>query len=361
MLEVSWEKPRGGGHSFLNSYKISLKKTGFLLLKKNVQQTSWKFEDNIISGTQYTVELATVCKDTTNNIDKAEDLGSVSSPITKTVVTPPLPPANLRLESVAETSIKVKWDPPTHIPAQGKLTYSVNIIPESPEVRRVMTDDRQKEVDSNVYLFSNLPEIVGTGEKYRVTLSSVYTPVAGGTHYSSDSVTEIFLTKPLPPEKFIVKDHNERTFSWFKSPSPGVCRYKFKIKKDNDRATDHIIDDSDDRSLDEARKRQDMISFTLPFELEDSVEYKVNVYSMVSDGRDGWIESKPLSCKIVKQDEVIKTDTELEAEGDLRRTVRHRKTSKVVGDRPASVARNSVGPLDPFPHISQQSSVNENV
>ena len=309
-----------------------------------------------------------MCKVTTDFIDKSGDLmksdnlESVSTFVTKTVVTPPLPPVNLRLETAAApTSIKVKWDPPAQIPAQGKLTYGINIIPESPEVRRVMTDDRQKEVDSNVYLFSNLPEIVGTGEKYRVTLSSVYTPVAGGTHYSSDSVTEIFLTKPLPPEKFIVKDHNERTFSWFKSPSPGVCRYKFKIKKDNDRATDHIIDDSDDRSLDEARKKQAMISFTLPTELEDGVEYKVNVYSMVSDGGDGWIESNPLYCKIVKQDEVIKTDTELEAEGDLRRTVRHRKTSKVVGDRPASVVRNSDNPLDPFPLISQQSSVDENV
>jgi len=246
-----------------------------------------------------------------------DNLESVSAFVSKTVVTPPLPPINLKLESVYATSIKVKWDPPTHIPVQGKLTYGINIIPESPEIRRVMADDRQKEVESNVYQFSNLPEIVGTGEKYRVTVTSVYTPVAGGSHYSSDSVTEIFTTKPLPPEKFIVKDHNERTFSWFKSPSPGVYHYKLKIKRDNDRACDYIINDPHDRSLDEARKKQDMISFTLPTELVDDVEYKVNVYSMVSDGRDGWIESKALSCKIDKQQETIKTDSELETEGDV--------------------------------------------
>ena len=320
--------------------------------------------------------VASVCKDTTNFIDKRGDLikfdnlESVSAFVSKTVVTPPLPPANLRLETAAVTSIKVKWDPPTHIPTQGKLTYGINIIPESPEVRRVMADDRQKEVESNVYQFSNLPEIVGTGEKYRVTVSSVYTPVAGGSHYLSDSVTEIFLTKPLPPEKLIVKDHNERIFSWFKSPSPGVCRYKLKIKRDNDRAVDHIIDDQDDRSHDEARKKQEMISFTLPNELEDGVEYKVNVYSMVSDGHDGWIESKPLSCKIIKEEEAIKTDTELETEGDvfdaiadlpkITKITVHRTTSKVVGDRPASVSRNSVDPRDTFLY-SRQNSLNENV
>ena len=209
-LIVSWEKPRGKGHSFLHGYKFLLKKSGVLLLNKTVQQQQTQqtriiIEDNIISGTQYTIELATVCKDMTNNIDKAGDLEVVSSPLTKTVVTPPLPPANLRLETAAATSIKVKWDPPTHIPTQGKLTYGINIIPESPEVRRVMADDRQKEVESNVYQFSNLPEIVGTGEKYRVTVTSVYTPVAGGSHYLSDSVAEIFTTKPVPSEKLVVK------------------------------------------------------------------------------------------------------------------------------------------------------------
>ena len=155
--------------------------------------------------------VASVCKDTTNFIDKRGDLikfdnlESVSAFVSKTVVTPPLPPANLRLETAAATSIKVKWDPPTHIPTQGKLTYGINIIPESPEVRRFMADDRQKEVESNVYQFSNLPEIVGTGERYRVTVSSVYTPVVGGLSYTSDSVTEIFTTKPVPSEKLVVK------------------------------------------------------------------------------------------------------------------------------------------------------------
>ena len=358
LLFLSWEKPRGRGHSFLHSYKIILKKAGVLLLNKTVQQTSFTLEDNIISGTQYTVELATVCKDTTNNIDKAGDMEVVSSPVTKTVVTPPLPPINLRLESVAETSIKVKWDPPTHIPVQGKLTYDINIIPESPEVRRVMADDRQKEVESNVYEFSNLPEIVGTGENYRVTVSSVFTPITSGSSYMSDSVTEIFTTKPLPPEKLIVKDHNERIFSWFKSPSPGVYHYKLKIKRDHDKACDFIINDPDNRSLDEARQKQNMISFTLPMELENGIVYKVNIYSMVRDGqgRDGWIESKPLSSKIVKQQEAIKTDTDLETESDVfdaiadlpkitKMTV-HRTSSKVVGDRPASDLRNSVDPVD---------------
>ena len=406
-LAVSWEKPPGEGHTFLEFYKVQLKNREGQVHKEKLiprQQTNLTFdnlrsdvtrkdsiisksktnlntEDSIISGTQYTVAVASMCKDTTNFFDKtgdlmkfAENLESVSAFVTKTVVTPPLPPGNLRLESVAATSIKVKWDPPTHIPVQGKLTYGINIIPESPDVRRVMADDRHKEVESTVYQFTKLPEIVGTGEKYRVTVSSVYTPVAGGASYSSDSVTEIFTTKPLPPEKLIVKDHNERIFSWFKSPSPGVNHYKLKIKRDSDRACDYIIDDPEDRSLDDPRQKQSMISFTLPTELENGVEYKLNIYSLVRDGqgRDGWIESKPLSSKIIKEEEAIKTDTDLETEGDVfdaiannptitKITVQRTTTKAGDGDRPVSVLRNSQDPQDTYHIFSTQSSVNENV
>ena len=334
-------------------------------------------EDHIISGTQYTVSVASVCKDTTNFFDKTGDLmklvdnlESISSFVTKTVVTPPLPPSNLKLESAAATSIKVKWDPPTYIPAQGKLTYGINIVLETTDVRQVMADDRNKEVESNVYQFSNLPV---TGEKYRVTVSSVFTPVVGGSSYSSDPLAEIFTTKPLPPEKLMVKDHNERIFSWFKSPSPGVHHYKLKIKRDSEKACDYVITDPDDRSLDDPKQKQGMISFTLPTELENDVDYKINIFSMVRDGqgRDGWIESKPLSNKIVKQEEVIKTDTDLETEGDvfdaitdipkITKITVHRTTSKAVGERPVSVLRNSVDPGDSGLLFSQQSSVNENV
>ena len=332
-------------------------------------------EDHIRGGTQYTVAVASVCKDTTNFFDKTGDLmklvdnlESISSYVTKTVVTPPLPPLNLKLESAYPTSIKVKWDPPTYIPAQGKLTYGINIVPETPG--QIMADDRNKEVESNVYQFSNLP---GTGEKYRVTVSSVFTPVVGGSSYSSDPLTEIFTTKPLPPEKLMVKDHNERIFSWFKSPSSGVHHYKLKIKRDSEKATDYVIHDPDDRSLDDPRHKQSMISFTLPTELENDVEYKINIFSMVRDGqgRDGWIESKPLSSKIIKQEEAIRTDTDLETEGDvfdaitdmpkITKITVHRTASKAVGERPVSVLRSSVDPGDSGPLFSQQSSVNDNI
>ena len=378
-LNVSWEKPPGKGHAFLESYKILVKNAEGQVLRETTvprQQTTLTIEDNmIVSGTQYTVAVASVCKDTTNFIDatgdlmKLDNLESASAFLEKTVVTKPLAPANLKLESAASTSIKIKWDAPPHIPPQGKLTYALSIIPESPEVRRAMmarVDERNKEVESTVFQFSHLPEIVGTGEKYRVTVCSVFTPVVGAgplTSYTSHPVTEIFTTKPLPPEKLNVKDHNKQIFSWLKSPSPAVTHYKLKIKKENEKAVDYFIEDNDDRSQEE---KQVEISYKLPLELENGVEYKVNIFSE-AETRDGWIESEPLFSKITKQEDMaINTDTDLEIENDVfdagrnSRIVLKRRTTKPLGERPVSVSRNASDVKDTGLPYSRQSSLVSN-
>ena len=102
-----------------------------------------------------------------------------------------------------------------------------------------MKDDKAKDVDTTVYQFSQLPE---SGEKYRVTIKSVYSLVAGGATFTSQNISEVFLTKPLPPEKLNVKDHERQIFSWLKSPTQSVKHYKLKIKKDTDKATDYWIE-----------------------------------------------------------------------------------------------------------------------
>ena len=93
-LVLSWEKPLGRGHAFLDSYKILLKSAvgGCLLLTKTVpcQQTSLTIEDKIASGREYNVSVASVCKDINKN--GTADLESVSTFVEKTVVTPPKPP-----------------------------------------------------------------------------------------------------------------------------------------------------------------------------------------------------------------------------------------------------------------------------
>ena len=63
---------------------------------------------------------------------------SFSDQINKTVVTRPLPPSNLVLETAQATSLKTKWDPPSYIPQAGKVSYSATITPVSSHLRREM-------------------------------------------------------------------------------------------------------------------------------------------------------------------------------------------------------------------------------
>merc|ERR1719317_1855565 len=96
-----------------------------------------------------------------------------------------------------------------------------------------MAEDKSKEVDSNVFTFSHLPEIIGTGELYQVSVQTVVN--IAGKNYHSETLSDIFATKPLPPEKLTVVDAAEQIFSWMRSPSPSVHNYKLKIKKDIER------------------------------------------------------------------------------------------------------------------------------
>ena len=257
-------------------------------------QKSVTVENIITSATTYTVSIARWSRTTAPSIIQGDLMGhgpldALSNFEEKTVITPPPPPLNLRQEQLQVGSLKVKWDSPTSVPQTGKLGFSISIHPLSSELKTVMKED-WKEVESNVYQFSQLPELVGSGEKYRVSVQSVFTSSSGQTS-RSQPVTEIFLTKPLPPRDLRVLDDDQQIISWQRSLSPSVRLYKVKIRKETEKAMDYIH---------EVEENQPDCKFQLPA-LDLMVEYKLNIYSVLMHN-EVTVESEPLFYKIKKED-----------------------------------------------------------
>eukprot|EP00092_Neocalanus_flemingeri_P001833 GFUD01001954.1.p1 GENE.GFUD01001954.1~~GFUD01001954.1.p1 ORF type:complete len:952 (+),score=205.85 GFUD01001954.1:214-3069(+) len=337
---VSWTAPEADGHTFMEGYKIQVKSKGHAILREVLVSKHTRHltvGDIILSATEYSVSLSSVCRDqgdalTEQDLMSLDHLESVSNQIGKTVVTPPQPPSGIKLEASASTSLKVKWDPPAYFPPDSKLSYNVGIQPLSLAVKEAMTDDKSKEIDSNVFTFSHLPQIIGTGEAYRVSVQTVVN--ISGKSYQSESLSDIFTTKPLPPEKLTVIDATEQIFSWLRSPTPKVQNYKLKIKKDTEKSTDYWVTDlgRDPSSSD--------VRFLLPLELEVDGEYKINIYSEVENGGN-WIESEPLFSKVTKYEDMgINADTDIDTERDvfdgpkITRIALRRNQTKVAGERP---------------------------
>merc|ERR1719234_2996165 len=154
--------------------------------------------------------------------------------------------------------------------------------------------EESKEVEAAVYTFSHLPDILGTGEMYKVTVETVVT-ISGKNHHSSP-ITEQFSTKPLPPEKLVVLDPIRQLFSWQRSPSPSVTRYKLKIRRGDEKATDFIVED--------LKRESSNIQYRIPLDLELGSEYKVNIYSqVVNEVAGAEVESEPLFMKVTKSED----------------------------------------------------------
>ena len=360
-LILAWAQPNGEGHSFLFGYRILVRTSDSKLVKDvTVQRTKEEamkltLDGIIVSGTQYTVSLASICRDLTDSpdstdlmkVDYPED--STSDYIEKSVITPPLPPSNIRLESSAATSLKVSWTPPSYIPEHGELHYSVSIDPLTSSVRQAMPDLRTKEVTETTYQFSKLPEIKGTGERYRITIKTLLKLTSGESSSSRESLSEVFTTKPLPPENLVVTDSNHLKFTWQKSPSISVKDYKLKIRMkkeghENEKTFDDWIEDHSERV--EGEKKGE-IEYHLPesLRLEIGVEYKVNIYSEVRSGSgDSWIESGPLFETITKQYETETQDKEDTEQNSQQDEFDNPRPTKILLNRRKSVAAMLVPP-----------------
>ena len=297
---MSGDNQQEGSRTFHYGYKIKLfvHKEGdkTFVWDNNLlnHQKSVTVLNIINSSTQYTVSIASWSRTSGPNINKGDLMGhgpldSLSNFVDKTVITPPPPPLNLRQEQLQVGSLKVKWDSPSSVPQTGKLSFNVSIHPLSSELKTVMKED-WKEVESNVYQFSQLPELVGSGEKYRVSVQSVFTSPSGQSS-RSQPVTEIFLTKPLPPRDLRVLDDDNQIICWQRSQSPSVRLYKVKIRKESEKAMDYIH---------EVEENQPDCRFQLP-PLDLMVEYKLNIYSFLMHN-EMTVESEPLFYKIKKED-----------------------------------------------------------
>ena len=304
-VEVTWQPPEGAGHSFLEGYRVQLREPGGRLVKEVAQSKHSRSLrlTKLPSATEYTVCVAALCREEERAGREASDnlqqdfLESLSDYVEASVVLLPLPPQVLKLEAATPTSLKVKWEPAASVPEHAKLVYRTTITALSPELRERMTEE-VKEVEATTFTFSHLPEVLGSGQHYRVSVEALLK--LGGKSHGSGAVSEQFTTKPLPPEKLVVVDPASQLFSWQRSPSPSVTTYKLKIRRGDEKATDYIISDPGQESS---------IHFHIPLELELGGEYKVNIYSQVfTEG--GEVESEPLFMKVAKFEEVEDVEEE---------------------------------------------------
>eukprot|EP00092_Neocalanus_flemingeri_P016447 GFUD01017797.1.p1 GENE.GFUD01017797.1~~GFUD01017797.1.p1 ORF type:complete len:977 (-),score=204.76 GFUD01017797.1:255-3140(-) len=301
---VSWSKPDCEGHSALVGYKVTLKtKSDGKMVKEEFKpkagSKSVDFE-NLESTTEYIVALATLCRgndltiDRRNKSSSPQYLEAQSDLVEETFVALPRPPTNLTLESSQATSLKVKWDPPTD--CNTKPSYNITVHALNSEVQAKMSEEIIKETETNIFTLK-LPEIVGTGEPYEISVETVIQ--VSGKLYQSSPIKKVFVTKPLPPEKLVVPPADDQEFVWKRSMSPSVNKYKFKIKKDDDKATDFWIHDDIEQKYDVYHQNE--VKFKLHFEFLEGVEYKINIYSLI-EHEGNWIESEPLHGKVTKED-----------------------------------------------------------
>merc|ERR1712086_883712 len=84
---------------------------------------------------------------------------------------------------------------------------------------------------ANIFSFFQLPEIVGTGHVYKISITAIWSTKKDGQDATGESleVTEEFMTKPLAPTKLSIgnKD-NPLEICWRKSVTPNVVSYKIR-------------------------------------------------------------------------------------------------------------------------------------
>ena len=78
---------------------------------------------------------------------------------------------------------------------------------------------------------------------------------------------------------------------------------------------------------------QNEVKFKVPFEFQDSVEYKINIYSVIEHEGD-WIESEPLHGKATKEvDNSEEGNADEERKRDI--TIARNPTNIKLGRKPS--------------------------
>ena len=304
-VRVKWSPPEGEGHSCLAGYCVRVR------LKQGAKPVDEVFvhkcddREILFSGLMSTVEYELVCIAICKNSTKTKTVPNIlisqateikSDEAIVGFVTQPRPPLNVRLDSAGASSLRVRWDPPSDT-GSAKPSFSLTIQPLDKEVAEQFGEEFIKEVDSNIFTFSKLPEIIGSGQKYEVAIRTSVN--IGGKVFQSEAVKKIFMTKPLPPEQIEISNSNCDEFSWKRSQTRGVTKYKFRVKKNDEKPVDYCVDDNIIQEEGSDDGESQLISFRVPTKFEEGSEYKINIFSLLEmDGKV--LESDPCQARVAR-------------------------------------------------------------
>ena len=207
--------------------------------------------------------------------------------VSESFVILPKPPTGFMQDSVQANSIRLKWNPPQS-DNQISYKYRITFQAKDPAVQaKLKVEEGIKETESNNFQLK-LPE---PAEVYEISIETLI--LLSGKNYFSEPLKKEFCTKPLPPEKLDVSHAGECLFIWKRSMSKRVDKYKFKIKKEDGKAMDYVVEDKD-KDYDVVEDNE--VMFKVP-DMEVGIEYKVNIFSIVEhDGE--LLESEPLHEKV---------------------------------------------------------------
>lgn len=318
---VSWLPPNG--HPCLRGYLLQIR-TGDGKIFKDVAVTkaSKSFLVRSLSSCQdYDIFVTALCL--------AEDgRKTESEPSSVTVTTLPEKIKNLHLENATPNSLSIAWDV---VVATLNLKYKLvvsgdtgadedgadhddDLDPDEDEEDLVVKPTTNMKEYSNTievpgdkttYTISRLPDIIGSGHGYNITICAV-SITAKENEVTGQAVSELFMTKPLPPSHLVLG--KELELVWHRSITPSVKSYKIKWKPIAGKDTEEFLASSlkADEATVRANTHQHTIHYTFaPSQVQVGVAYKINIYAVAECGQ-ATSDSKEMHEKIV-----VKSLTEL--------------------------------------------------
>ncbi len=307
---VYWLHPEG--HPCLRGFQIQVRSSDGKVFKDvAVTKNAKSF---LVRGLQpcqdYDIAVTSLAvADSTRRTESEEALISTTTVLEKV--------KNLKFEHSTPNSIAVKWDSAKVI---HNLKYKLSISGDTKDESEDRTDQDQEDDtvdttttkivnikeysssydvpgDKTQFNFTKLPDIVGTGHVYNVTITA-----AAVTHreneVASPEVVERFMTKPLTPTNFrLGSKEKSLQIIWHKSMTPNVTAYRVRWRPmveamdgetKTEEATVNVVTDDANNN----------VTFEFPPDrVKEETGYKVNVYA-VAEACGMNSESKELHEKI---------------------------------------------------------------
>lgn len=282
-VSVYWQPPSNGkGLSTLEGYEILLRNSaGNELHKVPLSANTYRHVfDSIAPCQEYSIGLSTICRlrDTDNKILITEN----SNQMWKKFMSFPSPPSNLTLDKSEPTSLKLHWDYKDVGTMETLFPMTISLLDSNEEHYR---SEKKSEINKSTIKLTGLPY---AGALYEVELKSMI--VYNSEPLYSPQVKGLFVTRPCPPCDLQVADMDKQIFQWKKSPTKSVVKYKFKISGSDRPTKDSFVDNIE----------SDVIAFTLEDDLDEDVEYNINISSLAYVN-ETWHESNSLHHKVKKE------------------------------------------------------------